>query len=300
MESNLYEILGVDREATGHEIKNAYKKLSRKYHPDISEEKDAESMMAEINAAYDILGDPDKRADYDYQLDYHDEDETDDNEYPDHKAPKPATHHQPSYYYYSDSVTTKVMSWFTVIVGIMFWIGLIIFYSFNNWSELIDIASIFKGWTIGDLLSTIILVLIAFMFLYLLSFIFVYMLMIWIIISLSMNYDSFIFAMLVIYGGMYLSMSIFFNMDEDLSRWLGLTFLLILIFDEQIKNHFILCLLIGGLVYSILVSWFIFWPLMKFYSSDYVEVNHIWLGAILLPVVGALTMFIAYAIEEWL
>jgi curved DNA-binding protein len=60
-----YRILGVDRSATEGEIKKAYRKLARKYHPDVSKEKDAETRMKEINEAYEVLQDPKKRAAYD-------------------------------------------------------------------------------------------------------------------------------------------------------------------------------------------------------------------------------------------
>ncbi|MCX7829217.1 MAG: molecular chaperone DnaJ, partial [Thermanaerothrix sp.] len=61
-----YDILGVSREATSEEIKKAYRKLARKYHPDANpNDKDAEARFKEINEAYEVLGDPAKRAQYD-------------------------------------------------------------------------------------------------------------------------------------------------------------------------------------------------------------------------------------------
>jgi curved DNA-binding protein len=60
-----YHTLGISRDATADEIKKAYRKLARKYHPDISKEKDAEHHMKEINEAYAVLYDPEKRAAYD-------------------------------------------------------------------------------------------------------------------------------------------------------------------------------------------------------------------------------------------
>jgi curved DNA-binding protein len=60
-----YKILGVERSATEAAIKKAYRKLARKYHPDVSKEKDAEARMKEINEAYEVLKDPEKRAAYD-------------------------------------------------------------------------------------------------------------------------------------------------------------------------------------------------------------------------------------------
>jgi curved DNA-binding protein len=60
-----YQTLGVDRKAEAAEIKKAYRKLARKYHPDVSKEADAARRMAEVNEAYAVLSDPEKRAAYD-------------------------------------------------------------------------------------------------------------------------------------------------------------------------------------------------------------------------------------------
>jgi curved DNA-binding protein len=60
-----YKTLGVDRDASQDAIKKAYRKLARKYHPDVSDEPDAESRFKEIGEAYEVLGDPEKRREYD-------------------------------------------------------------------------------------------------------------------------------------------------------------------------------------------------------------------------------------------
>lgn len=60
-----YKIMGVKRDATQDEIKRAYRKLARKYHPDVSKEPDAEARFKEVGEAYEVLKDPEKRAAYD-------------------------------------------------------------------------------------------------------------------------------------------------------------------------------------------------------------------------------------------
>src|SRR5512141_3011490 len=60
-----YEILGVQRNASIDEIKTSFRKLARLYHPDVSKEPDAEERFKEINEAYGVLSDPQKRARYD-------------------------------------------------------------------------------------------------------------------------------------------------------------------------------------------------------------------------------------------
>lgn len=60
-----YQTLGVDRTASADDIKKAYRKLVRKYHPDVSKHKDADQKTKEINEAYEVLGNAEKRAAYD-------------------------------------------------------------------------------------------------------------------------------------------------------------------------------------------------------------------------------------------
>lgn len=60
-----YEILGVGKNATNDEIKTAFRSMARKYHPDVNKAPDAEAVFKEINEAYTVLSDPEKRAAYD-------------------------------------------------------------------------------------------------------------------------------------------------------------------------------------------------------------------------------------------
>jgi molecular chaperone DnaJ len=64
--SDYYKTLGVDKKASAEEIKKAYRKLARQYHPDRNpDDKGAEARFKDISQAYDVLGDPDKRKQYD-------------------------------------------------------------------------------------------------------------------------------------------------------------------------------------------------------------------------------------------
>lgn len=65
MTKSLYETLGIKENASSSEIKRAYRELAKQYHPDINKSPDAEAKFKEINAAYEILSDPQKKAQYD-------------------------------------------------------------------------------------------------------------------------------------------------------------------------------------------------------------------------------------------
>jgi curved DNA-binding protein len=65
MAKSLYETLEVNENASMDEIKKAYRKLARKYHPDVNKDKDAEEKFKEINAAYEVLSDKEKKQQYD-------------------------------------------------------------------------------------------------------------------------------------------------------------------------------------------------------------------------------------------
>jgi molecular chaperone DnaJ len=64
-ERDYYDVLGIPRNASQAEVKKAFRQLARRYHPDVNQEADAAERFKEINAAYEVLNDPDKRARYD-------------------------------------------------------------------------------------------------------------------------------------------------------------------------------------------------------------------------------------------
>jgi DnaJ-class molecular chaperone len=65
MDEDYYKILGLNRNATADDIQKAYRKLARKYHPDVNPEKNAKAKFQQIQQAYDVLNDPEKRELYD-------------------------------------------------------------------------------------------------------------------------------------------------------------------------------------------------------------------------------------------
>lgn len=65
MAKDLYEILGVSKDASESEIKKAFRRRARELHPDVNKAADAEDQFKELNEAYDVLSDPNKRAQYD-------------------------------------------------------------------------------------------------------------------------------------------------------------------------------------------------------------------------------------------
>lgn len=65
MAESYYDILGITKGADDDAIKKAYRKLARKYHPDVSKDPDGEAKFKEVGEAYEVLKDPDKRATYD-------------------------------------------------------------------------------------------------------------------------------------------------------------------------------------------------------------------------------------------
>ncbi len=66
--NNLYQVMGVAQNASDQDIKHAYRRLARKYHPDLNKEKNAEEKFKELGAAYEILKDPARRKNYDQFL----------------------------------------------------------------------------------------------------------------------------------------------------------------------------------------------------------------------------------------
>ncbi len=60
-----YEVLGVDRKASGSDVKKAFRKLAKKYHPDANPDPKAKAQFAEVNTAYEVVGDKENRAKFD-------------------------------------------------------------------------------------------------------------------------------------------------------------------------------------------------------------------------------------------
>ncbi len=69
-QKDYYKVLGINKNATDEEIRSAYRKLAKKYHPDVNKTPDSEEKFKEIENAYSILSDKRKRFDYDYLFDH--------------------------------------------------------------------------------------------------------------------------------------------------------------------------------------------------------------------------------------
>ncbi|MFR4489569.1 MAG: DnaJ domain-containing protein [Bifidobacterium pseudocatenulatum] len=65
LSKDFYKVLGVSKDASDDDIKKAYRKLARKYHPDVNKTKEAEEKFKDISEAYDVLSDKDNRQKYD-------------------------------------------------------------------------------------------------------------------------------------------------------------------------------------------------------------------------------------------
>ncbi|WP_233547100.1 DnaJ domain-containing protein [Exiguobacterium sp. AM39-5BH] len=65
MAKNYYDMLGVSKQASDQDIKRAYRKLAKQYHPDVNKDPDAHDKFKAIQEAFDVLSDPDKKANYD-------------------------------------------------------------------------------------------------------------------------------------------------------------------------------------------------------------------------------------------
>ena len=65
MAKSYYDILGVSESASPEQIKESYRRLAKRYHPDISKDPDAEEKFKEIQEAYAVLSDPEKKSNYD-------------------------------------------------------------------------------------------------------------------------------------------------------------------------------------------------------------------------------------------
>lgn len=85
---NYYQILRISQNANTEQVKNAFWGLARKYHPDVSQDPDAEEKFQLISLAYDIVSDPEKRAKYDLLLKYGKKDPIIEPESPKHRDPK--------------------------------------------------------------------------------------------------------------------------------------------------------------------------------------------------------------------
>lgn len=66
MNTNYYQVLGVSTDATQEQIKKAYRQKAKEYHPDVNKNANAQEKMKEVNVAYDILSDPQKKQQYDF------------------------------------------------------------------------------------------------------------------------------------------------------------------------------------------------------------------------------------------
>jgi curved DNA-binding protein CbpA len=124
--ANYYEILEVSKTATDAEIKSAFRRLARKYHPDTNkEDKNAEEKFKELNTAYEVLRNALKRKDYDRNLGKSHASSKQENKSPEADTSKPRSKTRtPPEYSKHDAAEIKSMGWvakiFTLLIGLFF------------------------------------------------------------------------------------------------------------------------------------------------------------------------------------
>ncbi len=291
---NYYEILEVDIDSTDEEIKENYKKLIRKYHPDISDHPDAEKMTILINQAYDSISTKRKRDVYNQQIEVDYDDVQNEVYVTDEDS-----------YIYTSCTTRRVASISMIVSSLILWTSIMSFSIFSNWSNLIDINISFNFYE-ADWISVVGISLWIFLIGYLVfsftsSLLWFTVLAASLITLYSINQpsDFIILTIAIPYLMFIITNAIWEYTEEDWNGWASLIFFTAFIFRDFVFANSLLCISAIFIAFTILSIIFIYLDMMDNYNNEWIEWRHIIIATILLPILGGLIMGLAYVIENY-
>ncbi len=307
---DLYEILGLKRDSTEEEIKQAYKVLAKTFHPDVSKHPNAEENFIDIQNAYETLIDKDKRYEYDgsyYEGYYHDEElyeyHDDYNGNNEHQYYNEESSRQYNYEYdyeysWRDKFSKSMIS-IVIISSILIW-------SISCLSYIV-VNRIFEGTGIEELtileitLDLIVLGSILY-FVWILAYylwwmgVFVVALYLFSLLIWEIDTDLLIITFIIVFVYfIYYFVDRAMVLEEEYLEWISFSLLIMLVFRDIIFYDFWLTILITMFVLSIVFS---FYFMTTIWDEEYIESREIVIAGIMLPLIGSFIMYAAFKVEE--